>query len=335
MRTIYFFTKGDRTVASSRYRAYGVGEALQASGNFLCQFFSIKNPIPYTRLIMSIRATDVVLLQRPTFAPKLFFLFLAILKITRRPLIIFDLDDYQPQYSRRRVKFLIKLSDKAIVGSAYLAEYMIRRMQNVEIIPTVVPFDQYHAYTKKEYRVHPPLTIGWIGDAPAHRENLQLLDPIFRRLQREGTLFQFMLIGSKNDAAITQMFSFLGDKYIHIPSLPWDDIATTAMHISNFDIGIMPLKDNPWNRSKCSFKAIECMACGVPVVVSAVGENIQLVRHNKNGMLASTDEEWVLALQQLMANPALREHMGKEGAKTVVQNYSLQSVLQKYLKILI
>ncbi len=25
MRTIYFFTKGDRTVASSRYRAYCVG----------------------------------------------------------------------------------------------------------------------------------------------------------------------------------------------------------------------------------------------------------------------------------------------------------------------
>ena len=39
------------------------------------------------------------------------------------------------------------------------------------------------------------------------------------------------------------------------------------------DVGIYPLADDEWSRGKCGFKAIEFMACGVPVVAAAVGVN--------------------------------------------------------------
>jgi glycosyltransferase involved in cell wall biosynthesis len=40
------------------------------------------------------------------------------------------------------------------------------------------------------------------------------------------------------------------------------------------DVGMMSLPDEIWSRGKCSFKMLQYMACGVPVVVSSVGASM-------------------------------------------------------------
>jgi glycosyltransferase involved in cell wall biosynthesis len=41
---------------------------------------------------------------------------------------------------------------------------------------------------------------------------------------------------------------------------------TEVKDIKDFDVGIMPLPDDPWSRGKCGYKLVQYMACGVPVV---------------------------------------------------------------------
>jgi glycosyltransferase involved in cell wall biosynthesis len=43
-------------------------------------------------------------------------------------------------------------------------------------------------------------------------------------------------------------------------------------------IGIMPLEDTAWARGKCSFKMLQYMSCGIPVVVSPVGMNLEILK---------------------------------------------------------
>ena len=49
------------------------------------------------------------------------------------------------------------------------------------------------------------------------------------------------------------------------------------------DVGVYPLADDEWSRGKCGFKAIEFMACGVPVVAAAVGVNREIIDDGVNG----------------------------------------------------
>jgi len=90
------------------------------------------------------------------------------------------------------------------------------------------------------------------------------------------------------------------------------------------DIGVYPLADDEWSKGKCGFKAIEFMACGVPVVASAVGVNREIIEDGVNGFLATNPDEWVDKLLRLMGDPTLRGRFGKAGRETIERGYSLQ-----------
>ena len=66
------------------------------------------------------------------------------------------------------------------------------------------------------------------------------------------------------------------------------------------------------------------MACGVPVVASAVGVNREIIEDGVDGFLASTPAEWVDKLSRLLAEPELRARFREAGRRTIERRYSLQ-----------
>ncbi|MBQ3831671.1 MAG: glycosyltransferase family 4 protein, partial [Bacteroidales bacterium] len=93
--------------------------------------------------------------------------------------------------------------------------------------------------------------------------------------------------------------------------------------LCEFDIGIMPLPDDKWSRGKCGFKGLQCMALELPVVMSPVGVNKEIIDEGKNGFLASTDDEWVEKLSALIDSEQLRREIGKNARTTVEERFSV------------
>lgn len=91
----------------------------------------------------------------------------------------------------------------------------------------------------------------------------------------------------------------------------------------DFDIGLAPLIDDPFNRGKSDLKLLEYMARGIPWVASKVGpyaESDIAQLDGIAGFLVETTEEWLDAIDALISHPALRLAMGKVGQQWVRDN---------------
>src|SRR5919201_4032992 len=86
--------------------------------------------------------------------------------------------------------------------------------------------------------------------------------------------------------------------------------------------------------SKESFKLIQYMAAGLPVIASPVGMNSILVEHRINGFLAAGDAEWFEALEARTRDPQLRHTMGTNGRMRIEREYSLQCTIDRLVDLL-
>ena len=107
--------------------------------------------------------------------------------------------------------------------------------------------------------------------------------------------------------------------------VPWSE-KTEVRLINTFDVGVMPLFDDEWAKGKCALKLIQYMACGVPVVASPIGANLNVVDESC-GFFAKNPNEWRNSLRRLRDDLRSRRTMGENGRKRVEDFYSLRSTL--------
>jgi hypothetical protein len=112
-----------------------------------------------------------------------------------------------------------------------------------------------------------------------------------------------------------------------VSSRPWEGPATFRawrldqehLLFADYAVGIMPLPDTQYTRSKAGFKLLQYMSAGLPVVASPVGINAWLVEESGGGYLASDATEWKAALTRLLADPEHRAELGRRGREFVLR----------------
>ena len=79
----------------------------------------------------------------------------------------------------------------------------------------------------------------------------------------------------------------------------------------------------------------EAMACGKPVVTSNCSALPELVENMKTGILCPVDDvpEFVASIMQLYKNRILAEKMGMAARQKVVEEYSLENMINEYIKL--
>lgn len=221
---------------------------------------------------------------------------------------------------RNKIKSVMKNSKCVVAGNSYLARRAIEaKAEKVAIVPTVIDTNNY---VKKTNYQADKIIIGWIG-SPSTFKYVKSLFPLFDELVEKYDC-KIHFVGAKDESEIS---------YKNIEYIRWTE-ETEIELISKFDIGIMPLDNSPWELGKCSYKLIQYMGCGVPVVASPVGMNIEVVEDGVNGYLANNDMEWKEQLEKLILNSSLRENFGKNGRKKVEDKYSLNAKYSQMRSIL-
>ncbi|HMO57642.1 MAG TPA: glycosyltransferase family 4 protein [Roseiflexaceae bacterium] len=231
--------------------------------------------------------------------------------------LVFDVDDAiwltQP-WGVQAARRVACHAARVVVGNHYLADWFSTLTTAIDIIPTAIDTQRFIP------RTAPPnerFVVGWIGTA----SNMPYLAAI------EASLARLMNTFDDIDLLV------VADQPPQMPTLPPERVhyvrwspTVEAPILQQMNVGIMPLPDTPWTRGKCSFKMLQYMACALPVVVSPVGMNAELLASDTIGMGVVSSDDWYDAIATLYADRDMAAIYGRRGRAIVEQRYSVDVV---------
>ena len=182
--------------------------------------------------------------------------------------------------------------------------------------------------TKNYNKSNKKIRIGWAG-ANSHREDLNMLNPVIDEiLAKYGNKVEFFFYTPVCD--LKEREGVIVQKgYVDLDKYP------EKLKSFGFDIGVAPLLDHQFNRSKSAIRYLELSLLGIPTVASNIGgEFNEAIKHGENGYLAKTPQEFVKHLSELIDNKELREKVGKLALENVLTNYNAKSRAKDYLTML-
>jgi hypothetical protein len=301
------------------------------SKNYLQNFYRTGNRMPvqliisfFKRLYWLLTKNDVDLIwlsyelfpYMPGFIEK-------ILSWQKKP-IVYDYDDaifhnydlssnvFVRKFLGNKLHSTISNAEIAFCGNSYLADYAQPHCNSVAIVPTILNTEIFCPNKNYKSNSSSPLRVGWIGTPSTWNKYFQDKLPLFREITKKDNI-QFSVMGGGKNAKQDPLIEYV----------EWNE-KSELKYLQSLDVGIMPLVNTPWALGKCGYKLIQYMACGLPVLASPVGTNLDIVEHGVNGFLVESDDEWRGALQKLINDSDLRHRMGMAGRKKIEEKYSLK-----------
>lgn len=247
--------------------------------------------------------------------------------------IVYETDDYYEAISDdnpfHKIKGSAVLSSRELIKFAHgitvsthqLKEEIVSRYgkENVLVVPNCLDFTEY----KKRKGENKKVKIGWQG-SNVHISDLLIVVDVIERLQKEHDI-EFVIFGL-DDKPLKDMQKFVTTemkekwkwsedfkilynklkniKYTHMPTVGYDEFRHKLSE-ANFDIGIIPLEDTWFGRSKSCLKFYEYAAVGTVSLASNVLP--YTAEMNDNDLVKNRFDKWYAKLKKLIVDEAYRQ----------------------------
>lgn len=325
------------TEPSSKYSGYSVSQEIQADIDRACEL------------------ADVVV-WHPMYYDWTLDFFLEMQHKHQKPFVI-DMDDNYvdvPQWNEayesfrsgqpfRRVALdSMRNADALFVTTRHLGEVYQPINDNIYLIENSLDFKgdrKFVGWDKVSTRKHKGTTIGWIGGR-AHFEDLMMVAPALRQVLEKHPDVKLSLINSAlklSCEALGRPYPFGGLKNVHYAdrSVPINRYAQ-FMSSFGFDIGIAPLVDCNFNRSKSNLRWLEYSALKVPTVATDISHFKESIDPGTTGLTIPDNnlQAWVNALEFLIADKNVRELVGRNAYRKVKKDFNVARNAPNYLRLL-
>jgi glycosyltransferase involved in cell wall biosynthesis len=222
----------------------------------------------------------------------------------------------------RIIRYNLSRADSICATSRYLAGETAMLCPDVagkiEVIPFGVDTAKFGCSAERKYDNH-DIVIGAAKNL-GHGYGLDLLLGGFSRILDRlpgaririagyGPAFDY-LVGLARDLGISEKVEFLGHvKQVDMPEF-----------LDSIDMLAVPSRAESFGVS-----SVEAMACGVPVVASSVGGNIEVLDSGRCGVLVEPEDSGKLAdaVVKLALDEKERRRLSEAGRKRVIENYEI------------
>jgi len=190
--------------------------------------------------------------------------------------------------------------------------------------------------------------IGWFG-SKGHYEDLRMIVPAIKRVLDQFPNAKFVYSGfggMSSDRLVTEVgwgedvFKEIDRSRREFVIAVPEDLWPMKHRVLDFDIGIAPLIDDPFNHCKTAIKWMEYAMLDTPCVLSPtvygehpIKKDFSIVEHGKTGFIANTEDEWVEYLSRLVRGINLRTKIGQAAKRKVVEKWNIDNHWQKWVEV--
>lgn len=214
---------------------------------------------------------------------------------------------------------------------------------NAQVVENSLDFkgdSGFIGWDKVSVRKHKGIRMGWIGGR-THFNDLLMIAPVLRiLLEKYRNKVSLVLVNS----ALRLSCEAMGLKY-PFEGLPNVTEADRSVDINRyapfaasfgFDIGIAPLVDCNFNRSKSNLRWLEYSAMKVPCVASDLNHFKETIKHGVDGFVVEDNDldGWLQYLEKLILDESLRTSVGNAAYKRVRQDFNVKKNAPKYFRYL-
>ncbi|MEZ4356946.1 MAG: glycosyltransferase family 4 protein [Myxococcota bacterium] len=221
----------------------------------------------------------------------------------------------------RRYRRSLLLCDAIVVSTPGLQESIRRRFEVEPFLSRNRASDEMvqAAERARKSRQHSgrALRLAYLSGTATHERDFAQCVPALRAVMERHPTVHLVLAGYIR--VPTELLDF-EDRVDRVPFMPWQQLPELYATI---DVNLAPLEpDNEFTEGKSELKYFEAALVGVPTLASPVGGFRDAIRHGQNGFLCGTREEWTTALEQIVAQPSLRERIGRTAMEDAYRRYT-------------
>lgn len=241
----------------------------------------------------------------------------------RRPVTVGCIDDLfgglpkdnpsYPDYEKARKSMVecVKLCDGMVYSTPEIAAHYAGLNPRYRIVPNYLDIPGYRDWDTPEERQFPDrLVIGWLGGIHHVNDELPMAEGL-RKFLIENPKAIFAFCGNRDLSVLWKRSIGIRDyQFAYMPGAEFDGYQS---RISQFDIGVAPLRDTEFNRCKSDLRLLEYGAWGVPYVASDVAPYRRFAEQSGfvGGDLAANPKDWHWQLMSLAYEANRREKYGR------------------------
>lgn len=216
-----------------------------------------------------------------------------------------------------RFKYWLRAADLTTVANQKLAAEAAPYSRQIQVVPMGVDLQRWIPAKKTSTEMR---RIGWVG-APNNLVYLERLDSVLNLLIRRYPHLRLAVFSGKRPN--------LSCPFEYVPFQPDGEIE----FIQRLDVGLLPLDDDEYSRGKSPIKAIQYLACGVPVVGNFYGATQEICTAG-NSIAVGSGTSWEGALSALLEDSARANRLGQAGRAHVQAHHDAQELGKRLWEVL-
>ncbi len=224
-----------------------------------------------------------------------------------------------PNNNRDHYVAIMDQADALITSTPFLHDFYKAKYPEKPIFIVRNGIDLERWNMRKDHKGWLP-TFGWVGATPWRSGDLETLNPFFGEFLKKKHL-KFHHAGHIINAPTAS--DQIGIEKHLCTTEPMKTMLGVPELYRKMDVGIVPLRDVPFNHAKSYLKGLENAAAGIPFIASGGLPEYQLFADSGVGRIANTPDEWIGHLTELL-NPKTRLEERTKNREIITEQFSMK-----------